>query len=301
MGRFSRWTVIGFILLFTWMLLSGWETESPRGKLGVAVLVAVTLTLAVGLAKPGRFLIALRMVTGTVAIGCLYYAISEIIDLLTHGPQPVAVGQPSAVMSMLAVIVWGIPCAVFAIAGVPTGVWRVLQRDHGKGRMTFWKGGQTQPTPSGEGYNFTDDCRVALVQARFEALAQGSPVLTPSHLVLGVLKTMPGPAFERLLLSPSTYRELCDALDSTPDHAPADARDIIYAESAKHAISGSLVAAGPAHPVWPIHILIGIHAPHAPFDGGPVAASHVADILTRGGLGLERLIAIASTHLDEQG
>jgi hypothetical protein len=116
-------------------------------------------------------------------------------------------------------------------------------------------------------YNLTDDARVCIVQARFEALQGGGQVVEPEHLVLGVVKGVAPVLSERLFPVRGDFLALCHALDSLGEPAPLSTRDVLYSEGATAAILGAVHLAGTASPeesVTPLHLLLGVHAPAPP-------------------------------------
>lgn len=137
-------------------------------------------------------------------------------------------------------------------------------------------------------FNFTDDSRVAIVQARFESLASSAGVLGPDHLALGVVKTAGQALFDRLFPDEARYEALCGALASTPARAPVVAEEVVYSEAAHAAIAGAIKAAGAGRAILPVHLLIGIHGPERA-GGGPAPRSAAATALDAAGLGRERL------------
>ncbi|HEU4763662.1 MAG TPA: hypothetical protein VFS28_03355 [Gemmatimonadales bacterium] len=147
--------------------------------------------------------------------------------------------------------------------------------------------------PDTPAFNFTDDSRVAIVQARFESLASSAGVLGPDHLVLGVVKTAGQELFDRLFPDESRYQTLCETLASTPERAPVVAEEVVYSEAAHAAIAGAIKAAGAGRPILPVHLLIGIHGPERA-GGGPAPRSAAASALDAAGLDLARLERLAA-------
>lgn len=142
-------------------------------------------------------------------------------------------------------------------------------------------------------YNFHDDTRLAILQARHEALHLRADELTPAHLALGVLHTL-GEAEVRLALpAPGAFDSLCRALGGRSEPAPVIASDIRYSEAARDAIAGAkFVAAGGAGAILPLHLLAGIHCPQPAAGTGATAPAPVAAVLEQAGLGASALQAL---------
>lgn len=124
MSRGARWTIVAFILLFVWMTLAGWETDSPRTRLYAGLFSAFMLVLALGVAAPSRFLIALRVVAGTVAVAYVLYFVFELAALLRGEEQHFQRGRPSALMAGLGLLVYGVPAIIFALGTERVGIAR---------------------------------------------------------------------------------------------------------------------------------------------------------------------------------
>ena len=136
-------------------------------------------------------------------------------------------------------------------------------------------------------YEFTEDARLAVFQARHEALALGAPELLPAHLALGVLKTLTRFQRAACFATREEYARLCHALGAAPEPAPLIPAEIGYSEAATAAMAGAIQAAaleGEGVPVSPVHLLLGIHAPCALDDRTPIAASRTATVLADAGL-----------------
>jgi hypothetical protein len=123
-SRGARWTLVAFILLFVWMTLAGWETDSPRARLIAGLFSAFMLVLALGVAAPSRFLIAIRIVAGTVAIVYLLYFLVELSALLRGEQQHFQKGRPSALMAGLGLLIYGVPAIIFALGTERVGIAR---------------------------------------------------------------------------------------------------------------------------------------------------------------------------------
>jgi hypothetical protein len=149
--------------------------------------------------------------------------------------------------------------------------------------------------PGPQDYNFTDDSRFGIVQARFEALTLGLRVIDPGHLVLGVTKTLDQATFDRLFPDPERFMSLCRALGASASAAPVSAEDVDYSEEAIEAITGAMrSAAATVTGVTPVHLLLGVHHPWMRSDAGPARVSIVSTLLDTAGLATGRLAALAS-------
>jgi hypothetical protein len=100
-----------------WLLLAGWATESPRDRLVDASVGAVMALLAIAVALPRRTTWALRLVAGIVGLAYVVYFGTELWDLLHAKPQQLRVGEPSATMAGLGLLIIGLPMIVFALSG----------------------------------------------------------------------------------------------------------------------------------------------------------------------------------------
>jgi len=127
-SRGARWTIIAFLVLFTWMIFSGWSTDTSAQRGFEIGLGAFLLALALGLAAPSRFLWALRLVAGTVAVGYFGYFAFEVIQLLRGEKQPFSLARPNATAAGLGLLIYGIPALVFALAAERVGVARLFGR-----------------------------------------------------------------------------------------------------------------------------------------------------------------------------
>jgi hypothetical protein len=135
MSRPSRFFLAAVLVLFTWMVLSGWESDSTRARAISGVIAAFMIVLAAGRVAPTRLRIALRVVAGVVALTYGWYFCSELVALVGGESQPIRLGMPSAVMAGVGFIVLGVPALVFALGGVTVGwVDRLLRRARGEPR-----------------------------------------------------------------------------------------------------------------------------------------------------------------------
>lgn len=147
-------------------------------------------------------------------------------------------------------------------------------------------------------YDFHDDTRLAILQARHEALYLRADELSPAHLALGVLHTL-GAAEVRLALpAPGAFESLCLALGGRSEPAPVIASEILYSDAARDAIAGAMAAAAGgagARTILPLHLLAGILSPR-PAGGTEISApGPIAVVLERAGLGassLQSLLAL---------
>ena len=145
---------------------------------------------------------------------------------------------------------------------------------------------------AGNPFNFSDDARLCLLQARCESLHAGSRSLGPEHVVLGVIKTISPVLRGQLFHEPAQFHALCTALGSHPARAPLCTDDIIYLTEAEEAIAGGIQAAaesGAETLVAPLHLLLGIHHPRSLIERTATTPSAVAAALTSVELGAERL------------
>ena len=127
MSRGARWIIVAFILLFVWMMLAGWETDSPQTRLVSGLFSAFLLVLALGVAAPGRFMIALRIVAGTVAVVYLLYFVAQLAALLRGEEQHFQRGRPSALMAGIGLLVYGVPAIIFALGTERVGIARFFR------------------------------------------------------------------------------------------------------------------------------------------------------------------------------
>ena len=150
----------------------------------------------------------------------------------------------------------------------------------------------TETVSSSPEYKLTDDTRVCIVQARFEALHLGGHEVGPEHLVLGVIKGI-GPAlFDRLFPVRGDYLELCHALDSVGQPAPLATADVAYTADATAVIMGAVQIAGAVGAdiaVTPLHLLLGVHEPSPPEGSERGRLSRMVALLDEAGLHADRL------------
>jgi hypothetical protein len=148
-------------------------------------------------------------------------------------------------------------------------------------------------------YNFTDDSRLCIVQARFEALRLGSRVIQPAHLLLGVTKAISRPAFERLFPEAERFAVLCRSLGAEVRAAPVSAKDVTYSDEAIAVVAGADRAAslGRECLISPLHLLLGIHRPHDR-DDRPVQRSEASAILDAAGVSAVMLETVLAAELN---
>jgi hypothetical protein len=128
MSRPARWILIAFLLLFAWMMVSGWHRDPPRVRAMTAVFAGLMVLFALGIAWPSRFMLALRVVAASVAIAYLIYFVSEVRDLLRGEDQHLRPGRPSALLAGIGLLVYGVPAIIFALGTTRVGVFRLLDR-----------------------------------------------------------------------------------------------------------------------------------------------------------------------------
>ncbi|MEO8138094.1 MAG: hypothetical protein ABI742_00530 [Gemmatimonadota bacterium] len=145
-------------------------------------------------------------------------------------------------------------------------------------------------------YNFTDDCRVGIVQARFEALYLGTRVVDAGHLVLGVTKTIGQSTFDLLFPVPERFAQLCRSLGAAEAAAPVSAEDITYSTGAMEAIAGAMrsAAALPEGAIAPLHLLLGVHRPETQFESAMARPSFASDLLDVAGVTAVHLEALVA-------
>jgi hypothetical protein len=134
MSRGARWTIIAFILLFGWMLLSDWSADSSRQRVVESGLIAFMLALALGLAAPGRFRWALRVAAGMVAVGYFAYFVSEVFGLLRGDAQELSVNRPNATAAGVGLLLYGVPALIFALGAERVGLARLFGQRSGNGQ-----------------------------------------------------------------------------------------------------------------------------------------------------------------------
>ncbi len=133
MSRPSRYILASVLVLFTWMVLSGWETDSSKVRAMDATVAAFMLLLALGVLAPRRLNVALRIVAGMVAVAYGAYFCGEVWALMNGEHQLVRLGVPSALMAGVGLLIFGVPALIYAIGGVTVG-WlaRLFARARGE-------------------------------------------------------------------------------------------------------------------------------------------------------------------------
>jgi hypothetical protein len=108
--------VLALLAFAAFCLFSVW-TEGGQGSALLVGLSLLALTFAVGLVFPGRRRIALRLVAASVVALYLAYLGVELWQMLRGEAQEVQIGQPSALMAGVGVLVWGIPLLIYSLSG----------------------------------------------------------------------------------------------------------------------------------------------------------------------------------------
>jgi hypothetical protein len=121
MSRPSRYILAAVLVLFTWMVLTGWDADSGKVRALDATLAAFMLLLALVVLAPRRLNIALRVVAGMVAVGYLAYFCGEVWALINGERQVIRLGAPSALMAGFGLLIFGVPALIYALGGVTLG------------------------------------------------------------------------------------------------------------------------------------------------------------------------------------
>ncbi len=145
MSRGARWTIVAFLAGFTWMVLAGWETDTPTQHLWDVGFAAFMFLLAIGLIAPTHSRWALRAVAGIVGAGYLVYFASETINLLRGERQVLRLSQPSATTAGLGFLIYGIPAVVYALGAERVGLARLFRS---RGRAQAGATGDASAEPS---------------------------------------------------------------------------------------------------------------------------------------------------------
>jgi hypothetical protein len=107
------------------VLLMGWNGASTLQRIVAGLVAGFAVMLAAGMLAPARHRRgAMRVVAGLACAACLAYAIVEVVALLGGQAQPIRVGEPSAVMSLLLLLLAAIPLGIFAVSGRTMREWR---------------------------------------------------------------------------------------------------------------------------------------------------------------------------------
>lgn len=150
------------------------------------------------------------------------------------------------------------------------------------------------------GYHFTDAAKVAILQARHEALHAHAPAVAAHHLALGVIHTLPEAILQLLVPDPGHLRILCQALGGSDIPAPVIPEDIGYEDAARDALDGATKIAGeaPGGPdTHPLHILLGILRPWSAAERKGTEPCEAALVLAATGLNDARLRDLLPTVL----
>ena len=121
---------------FIWVILGTWEADSQTARGVESVFSTLCLFLIVGFLAPNRAVWALRIAAGIIGAGYVAYFLSQLASLLHGERQELRVGQPSATMAGFGLLIYAVPCLIFAVSGFPGTRWRSL--------AGFWRG---EPEP----------------------------------------------------------------------------------------------------------------------------------------------------------
>ena len=132
---------------------------------------------------------------------------------------------------------------------------------------------------------FDEDAAIAIVQARHEALLRRAPEILPSHLILGVINTLPAGLRTRWAGDEARLEQLRLDLGGPRSPAPPIPQDIGYGPLATLVLETAITLAA-GQPVSPRQVLLAIHA--APVGEADIAPAREA--LARAGLGMEHLL-----------
>jgi hypothetical protein len=130
----------------------------------------------------------------------------------------------------------------------------------------------------------SEECRLSILQGRFEALHQAAPSVGPEHIVLGVLKRLPESQFAQLFPEPDAFDHLCALLSASAAPAPVSPADIGYAPGSYALVAAAAAAAGGVPTegsVQPLHLLLGAHALPGEHASNPIAAQLTQMEITR--------------------
>jgi hypothetical protein len=108
--------VLALLSFAAFSLFTVW-TEGGQGSAFLVGLSVLAIIFAVGLVFPGRRRIALRIVAGAAVGIYLVYLGTELWQLLHGEKQEIQIGQPSAVMAFIGVLIWIVPLVVYALSG----------------------------------------------------------------------------------------------------------------------------------------------------------------------------------------
>lgn len=119
---------------------------------------------------------------------------------------------------------------------------------------------------SDPGDALSEAAKLGILQGRFEALEQRSPIVEPIHLILGVLKTLDETALATLGISSRGLADFCGQAGSSVEPAVLSPGDIDYSPACHALVATAIEKAGPAAQaagVEPLHLLLASHAPDA--------------------------------------
>jgi hypothetical protein len=131
MSRGARWIIVAVLIVFSWMVLAGWATDTANQHLWDVGIAGFMLLLAVALIAPDRFRWALRIIAGVIGVGYFGYFATEAVSLLRGERQPLRLGQPSATMAGLGFLLYGIPALVYALGAERVGLARLFRARSG--------------------------------------------------------------------------------------------------------------------------------------------------------------------------
>jgi hypothetical protein len=115
-------------VFFIWMVLSGWDTDTTKARIISAAVAGFMLLLVLGLVAPNRFVVALRVAAGMVALLYFGYFLTYVASLLRGERQEIRVGQPSALMAGIGLLIYGVPALIFAFGAERVGLARLFGR-----------------------------------------------------------------------------------------------------------------------------------------------------------------------------
>lgn len=154
---------------------------------------------------------------------------------------------------------------------------------------------QIPDAPNPIEYQFTGDAKVAIVQARNEALFSRAEAVAPPHLALGVIHSQSQAKLDLLFPDRANFAILCRALGGSATPAPVVPEDIGYRIASHEALDGAtrVAAESPAGPAThPLHILLGIFRPWNSRQNREAEPDQAALALAATGLNEARLRAL---------
>ena len=116
-SRVLRWIVAAASLLSAAFMAWLWHTDPSGSPLVTFIVIGIMLLLAVAMAVPRRVRWPLRLIAGVIGGSYALYFTMEAVLLFRGQRQPLSLGQPSATMAGIALVIWAIPMLVFAITG----------------------------------------------------------------------------------------------------------------------------------------------------------------------------------------